>query len=80
MILDAMARVSFATRLSLINDGSTTEGPSEARAAYQRDRYGDRWAPVLISWATPSEAPDFGVDVVGEAGPAAVRTPSGDLT
>lgn len=80
MILDAMARVSFATRLTLINDGPTTEGPSEDRAAYQRDRYGDRWAPVLISWATPSEVPDFGVDIVGEAGPIAVRTPSGGLT
>lgn len=80
MLLDAMARMSFATRLSIVNDGPTTEGPSEDRSAYQRDRYGDRWAPVLIAWATRAEVPDFGIDIAGEAGPSSVRTPSGDTT
>lgn len=80
MLLDAMARMSFATRLSFVNDGPTTEGPSEDRSAYQRDRYGDRWAPVLIAWATRAEVPDFGIDIAGEAGPSSVRTPSGDTT
>jgi predicted Zn-dependent protease len=32
---------------------------------------------VLIAWATPAEVPDFGVDIVGEAGPD--RVTSGDL-
>jgi hypothetical protein len=80
MLLDAMARMSFATRLSFVNDGPTTEGPSEDRSAYQRERYGDRWAPVLIAWATRAEVPDFGIDIAGEAGPSSVRTPSGDTT
>ncbi|MGI8537359.1 MAG: hypothetical protein ACR2K2_12925 [Mycobacteriales bacterium] len=80
MLLDAMARLSFATRLTLLNDGPTTEGPSEDRSAYQRERYGDRWAPVLIAWTTRAEVPDFGIDIAGEAGPSSVRTPSGDTT
>ena len=80
MILDAAARLAFATGLQLVNDGATSEAPSEDRSSYQKDRYGDRWAPVLIAWATRSEVPDFGVDIAGEAGPTQVRTPSGNST
>ncbi len=80
MILDAAARLSLATGLQLVNDGATTEAPSEDRSSYQKDRYGDRWAPVLIAWATRAEVPDFGVDIAGEAGPSGARTPSGDVT
>ncbi|MEX0868483.1 MAG: matrixin family metalloprotease, partial [Nitriliruptoraceae bacterium] len=31
---------------------STDEGPSPDRASFQPDRYGDRWAPVLVAWAS----------------------------
>jgi len=34
--------------------------------------YGDRWAPVLISWVTPNENPDFAADVTGEGGSSAM--------
>ncbi|MDQ3611136.1 MAG: matrixin family metalloprotease [Actinomycetota bacterium] len=80
MIADAVARVSAASSLTFIDDGPTTEGPSEDRSFYQPNRYGNRWAPVLVAWATRSEVPDFGVDIAGEAGAAAVTTPSGDMT
>ena len=76
----AIATVSQATGLRFINDGRTTEGPTEDRQPYQPARYGDRWAPVLIAWASSSEVPDFGVDIVGEAGAIAVGTPGGDKT
>ena len=76
----AVAKVSAATGLRFLSDGATTEGPSEDRSAYQPNRYGERWAPVLIVWATKSEVPDFGVDLVGEARPYGVGTPSGDAT
>lgn len=72
------AEVSRATGLQFINDGATSEGPIEDRAFYQPDLYGKRWAPVLVVWATHDEVPDFGVDIVGEAGPVALQTPSGD--
>lgn len=74
----AIAAVSVATGLKFVDDGTTVEAPDMQRDAYQPDRYGDRWAPVLVAWATPDEVPDFGVDIAGEAGSVRVSTPSGD--
>jgi hypothetical protein len=75
----AFGAVSAATGLTFVDDGPTDEGPSDPRAPYQPDRYGDRWAPVLVAWATPDEVPDFGVDIAGEAGATRLTTPDGDI-
>lgn len=80
VITRSVAAVSAATGLRFVFDGATTETPSTDRAPYQRARYGDRWAPVLIAWATADEVPDFGVDISGEASPQPVRRPNGALT
>lgn len=77
MITAAVAAVAKATGLRFAYDGTTEETPAGDRKAYQPDRYGDRWAPVLIAWATPDEVPDFGVDVAGEAGPVRVTRADG---
>ena len=68
IVTDAVKRVSQATGLRFVYDGTTTEAPSPQRPSYQPKRYGDRWAPVLISWVTPNENPDFAADVTGEGG------------
>lgn len=80
LVHQAVLALSAATGLQLVDDGATSEGPSEDRQPFQPQRYGKRWAPVLIAWATTDEVPDFGVDIAGEAGPVTVRTPSGDET
>jgi hypothetical protein len=80
MIAAAIAEVSRATGLRFVADGSTDEPLRQDRDAYQPDRYGKRWAPVLIAWATEDVEPDFGVDIAGEAGPQRVARPGGDLT
>ena len=36
------------------------------------------WLPWAVG--TPSEVPDFGTDITGEAGPIGLGTPSGDST
>jgi hypothetical protein len=59
IVTDAVSRVSQATGLRFVYDGLTSEGPSRQRAPYQPKRYGDRWAPVLISWVTPADHLDF---------------------
>jgi hypothetical protein len=73
----AIAAVSKATGLQFVADGSTSEAIRPDRNPYQPKRYGDRWAPVLIAFATPAEVPDFGVDIAGEAATQPVRRPNG---
>ncbi|GAA4971014.1 matrixin family metalloprotease [Kineococcus glutinatus] len=78
LLQEALQRVSEATGLRFVDDGSTDEGPSPQRASFQPDRYGDRWAPVLITWVSADEVPDIAASVVGQAGPAGVTTPEGE--
>jgi hypothetical protein len=76
----ALAATSGATGLRFVSDGTTDEGPSPDREIYQPDRYGNRWAPVLVAWAMPGEVADFAGDAAGEAGPVRIGTPAGERT
>ncbi len=75
IVTDAVLRISRATGLRFVYDGATSEAPSRQRSPYQPERYGDRWAPVLISWATPSENPDFAAGLLGQGGSSPVGLP-----
>lgn len=75
LIEEAVAEISAATGLTFAYRGITTEAPSEDRDAYQPDRYGKRWAPVLISWTSPSEIPGLEGDVAGLGGSLYAHTP-----
>jgi hypothetical protein len=68
MVTDAIAAISVATGLVFINDGVTDEEPVENRESFQRSRYGDRWAPVLIAWTDPSQFPGLNKRVIGRGG------------
>lgn len=68
LVTDAVAALSAATGLRFVADGTTKEPASFDRDAYQPDRYGDRWAPLLIAWPTGAEQPDFVGNNIGEAG------------
>lgn len=68
MITEAIASVSDATGLQFIYDGVTTEDPAERRQLVQEERYGSRWAPVLIAWVTPQEEPDVAGGTIGLGG------------
>lgn len=85
MIREAVGQVAAATGLRFVDEGLTDEAPSDDRAPYQPERYGDRWAPVLIAWSDPSESPklgvpeeDAGVDVAGYAGSTSVGLTTSD--
>mgnify|MGYP005615847327 FL=1 len=56
MVQEALVAASDATGLVFEAVGPTDEAPSAARKAYQPDRYGDVWAPVLIGWTSPENA------------------------
>lgn len=73
LIRQAVAEVSAATGLRFISDGTTAEAPSDERKPYQPDRYGNRWAPVLIAWSTPAESPHLEGKVAGVGGSARVQ-------
>ena len=65
----AFDRLSVATGLRFVFEGPTDETPSALRPAYQPQRYGQRWAPVLVAWSTVAEAPELAPDRLGVAGP-----------
>lgn len=72
LIATGLARISEATGLQFVADGTTTEAPTQHRPAYQPERYGRRWAPVLMAWSTPAETPELAGDVAGSAGSSSV--------
>lgn len=68
------------TGLDLVVTGTTQERPATDRLPYQPERYGDRWAPVLVAWAAPGETGGRLRDIDrGVATPIAVGPP-GDHT
>jgi hypothetical protein len=56
-----------ATGIEFIYDGTTEEPARPRRPAYQPDRYGDRWAPILVGWI-PHDSAIFEHDSVGVGG------------
>ena len=73
LIQQSVAAVSAATGLQFVYDGPTSEAPSKDREAYQPDRYGKKWAPILIAWSTPEEAPDLAGRVAGTGGSSSIQ-------
>ena len=77
IVADAIAYLSQLTGLVFVDDGPTDEVPSDDRPSYQPERYGERWAPVLIAWSDAAESPrlaeqdDNGPDTLGVSGSAA---------
>ena len=79
LVTEAVHAVRDVTGLKFVYDGPTDEVPVARRAAFQRERYGDRWAPVLIAWSDGVELPEL----AGNAGiggsvavPASPKGPS----
>jgi hypothetical protein len=65
----AFRSVSAATGMRFVYDGTTSETPSDDRPSYQPDRYGDRWAPILLAWSSQPLALGAAGDIVGQASP-----------
>ena len=77
IVFTAVDRVSQATGLHFVFDGTTSEAPSNQRPD-RLPRYGTGWSPILISWSNSKESPDFAnPEVVGTGGSASVTAPSG---
>ena len=79
LIKRAVARVHTATGLQFEYDGTTTEAPAKDRPPYQPNRYGKRWAPILIAWRSADEYPTLSGYVAGVGGAQAVSINAGQL-
>ena len=66
LVHEAVAAVSAASGMTFVHDGDSAEAPSEGRAPFQPERYGDRWAPILIAWTDAKESPELAAE--GAAG------------
>ena len=78
----AMRLTAEASGLDFVYDGETDEAPSATRPTYLPDRYGERWAPVLIAWSNDmSAAAPAGTDwqTLGLAGSSFERNEDGEL-
>lgn len=67
MVDEAIASVAAVTGLRFERAGTTTRGPADA-GPVTTPAPGQRWDPVLVAWADPSEAPMLEDRVAGYAG------------
>ena len=69
-VREAIARLSEATGITFVEEGTTDEPLAVRRSAYQPERYGERWAPILIGWSQlgAGEGPDASGDDIIVAG------------
>lgn len=67
---EAIARLAEATGMTFVDAGRTDEPLDQRRSAYQPERYGQRWAPILIGWSElgTGEGPDEAGDDIIVAG------------
>lgn len=73
----AIGRTAAATGLTFTSVGTTDEEWSKERNPYQPDRYGDRWAPALITWSTEGNVPGLAGYVAGMGGGTSVSDSTG---
>jgi hypothetical protein len=69
-VQQALANLAQASGMTFVYDGARSERPMRSRSPYQPDVYGDRWAPVLLSWSPPAET-----DLLNDPGAEAVTVP-----
>lgn len=68
LVSEALAEVTSITGLQFDVEGTTDEVPAQPREPFQPDRYGDRWAPVLIAWSDADEHRGVAGNVAGVGG------------
>lgn len=67
---EAFDRLAEATGMTFVDEGRTDEPLDHRRAAYQPERYGERWAPLLVGWSRlgSGQGPDAAGDDIIVAG------------
>lgn len=68
----AVAQMRSATGLDITVTAETDEEYTGNRDPYQPGRYGEKWAPILVTWTAANRVPEFGGDAVGLGGSLSV--------
>ncbi|SNS79577.1 Matrixin [Geodermatophilus saharensis] len=68
LLAGAVGEIAAATGLRFAYDGRTDERVTRDRRAHQPARYGDGWAPVLVSFESPVDNPDVGRGIAARGG------------
>lgn len=68
LVFEAVELTAAASGLAFEYEGPTTETWDKDRDPFQSDRYGDRWAPVLIAWSNEQDVPGLGGYIAGLGG------------
>lgn len=79
LIREALEQASRASGIDLVYEGTSDEPWAKNRAEVQEDRYGKRWAPVLISWSTQAQHSGLNGTFAGEGGSTAIGRHDDDL-
>jgi hypothetical protein len=74
---DALEQVASAAGVRFDLEGTTDEAPAFDRPP-TAERYGDRWAPVLLAWSHAGEVAELDGLVAGLGGPTAVNEVGSD--
>ncbi len=77
LLEESIARLEDASGLRFSFAGTTDEGPTKRRQPYQPDRYGARWAPVLVAYSDPDEDARLAGQAAGYGGPSYVSLGQG---
>lgn len=80
LVGEAIAAISAAAGFEMRLEGPTSEAPASGRPSFQADRYGDRWAPVLVAWSDPDESPHLAGEVAGSGGSTPLQVSPGGPT
>lgn len=80
LLEQAIDMAAGSSGLRLVVEGPTAELASrEPRPPMDRQRYGDRWSPVLVAFTTPERDPRLDGDVAGIGGSSATTDGVGRL-
>ena len=74
LLRNSLDRMGEITGFSFEVEGTSSEVPELPRPAYQPERYGDRWAPVLVMWADEHDVPEL-AGVAGLGGSSIAQAP-----
>ncbi len=79
IVAGAVQRVSAATGLRIVVDGTTDEPPAGHRRTTDPHRYGTGWSPVLLAWTSPEQVPRLDGPTAGLGGSSALQDSQGRL-